>query len=293
MDDLDLNIHNYDLNDLLNLFKLPYHFTEEHLRDAKKTVLKTHPDKSRLDRKYFLFFSKAYKYLLKIYQLRKSSNTTNTEYIKDDLWNTEHTVLIDGAIKTMNQTQYNNWFNDMFEKMKIKDDPDDTGYGNWLKSEEGIVTEKINNMGQMNEYIQNKKKELRTLVKHNDFSDSNHGNHFDLVRDAPESYGSSMFDKLQYEDLKKAHSESVIPVTEEDYHNRKKYTSIDHINRDRTQDIINNDPHLQSHTQLMSEKQLNDDNISIQRAYKLMNQDEKIRQNYNTFWSDLRRIKNS
>ena len=67
MDDLDLNIHNYDLNDLLNLFKLPYHFTEEHLRDAKKTVLKTHPDKSRLDRKYFLFFSKAYKYLLKMH----------------------------------------------------------------------------------------------------------------------------------------------------------------------------------------------------------------------------------
>ena len=102
-----------------------------------------------------------------------------------------------------------------------------------------------------------------------------------------------MFDKLQYEDLKKAHNESVIPVTEEDYHNRKKYTSIDHINRDRTQDIINNDAHLQSHTQLINEKQLNDDNISIQRAYKLMNQDEKIRQNYNTFWSDLRRIKNS
>lgn len=292
MDNIDLNIHNYDLNDLLNLFSLPYHFTEEHLRDAKKIVLKTHPDKSKLDKKYFLFFSKAYKYLLKIHQLRKSSNTTNTEYMKDDLWSTEHTVLIDGAIQKMSQKEYNNWFNTMFDKMKLKDDPDETGYGNWLKSDEGLINEKINNMGQMNEYIQNKKKELRTLVKHNDFSDSNHGNHFDLVRDAPESYGSSIFDKLQYEDLKKAHSESVIPVTEEDFHNRKKYSSIDDINRTRTSDMINNDKYLLSHEKILNDRQNSENDVSIQRAYKLLNQDEKIRKNYDVFWSDLKRLKN-
>ena len=147
----------------------------------------------------------------------------------------------------------------------------------------------------MNKAILEKKQNLREniLVKYNSVSEFNNNNYCDINNSNPENYSSSLFDKLQYEDLKKAHSESVIPVTEEDYHNRKKYTSIDHINRDRTQDIINNEPHLQSHTQLMSEKQLNDDNISIQRAYKLMNQDEKIRENYNTFWSDLRRIKNS
>ena len=77
MEGLDLNIHNYDLNDLLNLFKMPFHFKEEDLKSAKKIVLKTHPDKSKLDKEYFLFFSQAYKYLLKIHQLRQSSTTTN------------------------------------------------------------------------------------------------------------------------------------------------------------------------------------------------------------------------
>ena len=101
MDSLDLNIHNYDLNDLINLFNIPFTFTEEDLKNAKKTVLKTHPDKSRLDKKFFLFFSKAYKYLFKIYQLRKSSTTTNTEYQQDDHWDNEQNILIDGAIKTM------------------------------------------------------------------------------------------------------------------------------------------------------------------------------------------------
>ena len=57
MEKLDLNIHNYDLNDLINLFRLPFHFKEEHLKEAKKIVLKTHPDKSGLDKEYFLFFS--------------------------------------------------------------------------------------------------------------------------------------------------------------------------------------------------------------------------------------------
>ena len=38
-------------------------------------------------------------------------------------------------------------------------------------------------------------------------------------------------------------------------------------------------------------KTANED-INIQRAYKLLNQDEKARENFNNFWSDLKRLKN-
>ena len=41
MEGLDLNIHNYDLNDLLNLFKMPFHFKEEDLKSAKNSVKNT------------------------------------------------------------------------------------------------------------------------------------------------------------------------------------------------------------------------------------------------------------
>ena len=68
MENLDLNIHNYNLEDIANLFHIPTHFTKEDLKNAKKIVLKTHPDKTRLDKKYFLFFSKAYKILFSIYE---------------------------------------------------------------------------------------------------------------------------------------------------------------------------------------------------------------------------------
>ena len=295
MDKLDLNIQNYNLNDLLNLFKLPYHFTEEHLKEAKKIVLKTHPDKSNLDKEYFLFFSQAYKYLLKIYQLRQSSTTTNTEYQKDDLWTNEHTILIDGKIKTMSQDDYNTWFNTTFEKMRLKDNIEENGYGDWLKSNEDLVSETVKNTNEMNEYIQNKKKQIRSLVVHRDFQDMNtsNGGHFDLVREIPENYGSSMFDKLQFEDLRKAHCESVIPVTEEDFTRRTKYTSIDQLNRERTQDMVqNSEKWLSSHENKLKELHNHDEDINIQRAYKLMNQDENIRKRHNLFWSDLKKIQN-
>ena len=295
MENLDLNIHNYDLNDLLNLFRLPFHFKEEHLKDAKKIVLKTHPDKSGLDKEYFLFFSQAYKYLLKIHQLRQSSTTTNTEYQKDDLWSQEHSVLIDGRIKTMSQEEYADWFNSTFEKMRLKDSVEESGYGDWLKSNEDLVDDTVTNRSQMNEYIQNKKKQLRSLVVHQDFKDMNMngGNQFDLVRDAPENYGSTIFNKLQYEDVRKAHCESVIPVTEEDFHKRTKYTNIDQLNRERTQDMVqNSDRWISTHESKLKELHSNDVDINIQRAYKLMNQDEVIRENHDKFWSDLKRLKN-
>ena len=57
----DLNIDNYDLNDILALFKINADFDENDLKAAKKIVLKTHPDKSKLGPEYFLFYSKAYR----------------------------------------------------------------------------------------------------------------------------------------------------------------------------------------------------------------------------------------
>ena len=38
--DLDLNLDNYELEDLLSLFQLPYNFDKEQLKSAKKIVLK-------------------------------------------------------------------------------------------------------------------------------------------------------------------------------------------------------------------------------------------------------------
>ena len=76
--DVDLNLENYTLNDLLKLFNISFNFQEKELKDAKKIVLRMHPDKSKLDKKYFLFFSSAYKLLYNIYNFRNKSKLNQT-----------------------------------------------------------------------------------------------------------------------------------------------------------------------------------------------------------------------
>ena len=73
MEFLDLDINNYNLRDILKLFKIPEDFDENDLKIAKQIVLKMHPDKSRLDSKYFLFYSQAYKVLYSIHIFKNNS----------------------------------------------------------------------------------------------------------------------------------------------------------------------------------------------------------------------------
>ena len=74
MSRLDLNIENYDIEDILNLFKISVDFDEEDIKNAKKIVLKTHPDKSGLHPDYFRFYSQAYKKIYFIWQFKSSSS---------------------------------------------------------------------------------------------------------------------------------------------------------------------------------------------------------------------------
>lgn len=55
----NLDVNMYSLKEILNLFHLDYDISLEDLKRAKKQVLSTHPDKSRLSSEYFLFFKKS------------------------------------------------------------------------------------------------------------------------------------------------------------------------------------------------------------------------------------------
>ena len=68
MEQLDLNINNYDLEKLLQLFNLSYDFSYNDLKLSIKKLYKIHPDKSGLDPKYFMFFKRAYTIVLNIFK---------------------------------------------------------------------------------------------------------------------------------------------------------------------------------------------------------------------------------
>ena len=50
MDNMDLDINNYSLEDILKLFDITYDYNHTTLRIVKKRVLMLHPDKSKLDK---------------------------------------------------------------------------------------------------------------------------------------------------------------------------------------------------------------------------------------------------
>lgn len=290
MDKLDLDINNYDLNDLLNLFHLPMNFNEEHLKNAKKIVLKTHPDKSGLDKKYFLFFSQAYKNIFHLYEFKKGSGTKSEDYHNDELWENDNSIILDNKIKNLSKKEYNKWFNETFEKIKKQHDDDEknNGYGDWLK--ESVDIKQANNPREMNELIEQKKKNLRSLIVHKDITYYQNSNGYNLINTKPDDYSSSMFDKLQFEDLKKAHEESVIPVTNEDFVNKKKYNNLDEISRDRFIHKNEFSNMYKDHEKKLNEQKNEDENVI--RAYTLMKQDEKNSKIYSKFWSDMKKIHN-
>ena len=149
---MDLNIENYDLDDILNLFKMPKNFVEEDVKAAKKIVLKTHPDKSGLSPDYFRFYSKAYKKIYFIWKFKSSTKDNNLKTY-DELLNGDNNNNLSehkkGNLKDFLSTNkiekgenFNKWFNQQFEKNKIQSEEETNGYGDWLKSDEDIDEEK-------------------------------------------------------------------------------------------------------------------------------------------------------
>ena len=302
---MDLNIENYDLDDILNLLKMPKDFVEEDLKAAKKIVLKTHPDKSGLPPDYFRFYSQAYKKIYFIWKFKSSSAKDNNSKTYDEIMSNDEKVGHFSRQKKETLTDFlssnhlkegknfNKWFNEQFEKNKIQSEEETNGYGDWLKSDEDIDEEKKISYTQMGEEIEKKKQQVRSLVVYKgiDESYSNFSGASNLTGDSPECFGSDLFSSLQYEDLRKAHVESVIPITMDDYNNVKKFKNLNEYNNYRnTQDIVPLSE-LQA-TEYLNNKNKYEEIQTTNRAYKLAQQLEESNKKQSKFWGSIMKIKN-
>jgi hypothetical protein len=150
-----------------------------------------------------------------------------------------------------------------------------------------------------NARIERKKVELRNkmaLIQQSEIQTANSsgggGGYYGLGREAPQEYSSGLFSSLQYEDLKKAHTETVIPVTVEDYENMKKYTSTNDMQmfRDIEKSKYNYSKEFQT-TQLDRETALQVEQ-DMKRAYRLAKQDEIVRDINKRFNSEFHQLTN-
>lgn len=273
MDNIDLDIDNYELDDILNLFQLPTDFGLEELKMAKRIVRKTHPDKSKLKPEVFIFFLKAYKVVYYLYEFRNRGDQKEFNYkeIIEQTKNPENEVTIN---KLKNHNDFNKVFNKLFESNKMKNKFNETGYGEWFKSEEDMCNKKVSSQREMNDYILQQKEKSRALVKHQNIETIGTTSGYDLTCDRPDNYSSDIFSKLNYEDLKKAHQETLIPITERDFNEREKYKSVTHLQQSRTsQDTT--PLSLSQAKQFLADKKQTGDSINTSRAFKLARQAEQ------------------
>lgn len=291
MEALDLDIENYDLEDILNLFKLDYQFGESELKAAYKIVLKTHPDKSGLNKDIFLFFREAYKIVEKIHKFRNRKikcTHTKSYYIEKNVEHEELLRKLDGkSVK-----DFNKWFNKMFEKNKLGDDEDDNGYGEWYKSKSEDKNEKVVSLSDFGRVFENKKKECKDLVVRTGVVEmQNLNNGYNLSREAPTEYSSDLFSKLKYEDLKKAHTETVVPVTREDFEKKKQFSSVDSYRRHRANQNTNA-LSLEQSRAFLRKKQENMNERDSKRIYNILKRDEEVEKINQRWWAHLKQLEN-
>ena len=209
--------------------------------------------------------------------------------------------------KVNKMIEFNKWFNEKFEQYKIKDDEHESGYDAWFRGEDKDAHDETSEAGTWQDKVailNKQKQELRNkyaLVEKIDWEHAGAGagggagggagaGGYDLTRERPQEYSSGIFGNLRYEDLKKAHTESVIPVTEDDYHNVKKFRNVNELQTFRDvnrRDFRVNETEQQTaynRTKTMQEEE------DTRRAFILAKQDEISRDIHKKLYSDIFRL---
>lgn len=232
----NLNIQSYSLDELMQLFNLnTSNLSVESLKEAKKKVLMMHPDKSKLDTEYYLFYVSALQIIVNHFKEMNKVNQTitaeNTTYKSNE--KTDFQTNIQNKIGKMDIKDFNSWFNKQFEDNMIQ--KKDTSHLDWFKEIEPDPQYDIKNTKEMSKAFEKIKEKNTGLIKYNGVENIMYQGGTTIYDEDNSSYISSdPFGKLKFEDLRKVHKDQpVFAVSENDYKNVKKYTSVDHLIRER------------------------------------------------------------
>ena len=289
LDTLDLDLDHYSLEDLYHLFNIQNGvLNEPTLKNAKQIVLKMHPDKSRLDQKYFLFFSKAYKRLYSIYEFQNKS--TKKTYKDEEFFDESNKNILNNMFEKnkdfKDPKNFNSWFNEAFEKHRV-DNPIEQGYGDWLKSDEGMMNIDENvTKNNMNDIFEQKKKQIQAVSVYTGVTDMFSSTFGGSLLD-----GGDNFTGDNYTDLRQAYTETLIPVTQDDYEKIHKFNNISEYkaHRDRV-DIT--PPTKEESLRKIFEQQQQHDQHSATLAFKYAKESEKAKEKQQSFWGDIKQLTN-
>ena len=218
--------------------------------------------------------------------------------------------------KATKVSEFNRWFNDKFEQYRLKDEELETGYEEWFRgtgrdddegghdggddgsSSSSSWADKVARLNQRKQELRNK----YALVERHELEyaggcgggGASAGAGYDLTRERPQEYSSGIFGNLRYEDLKKAHTETVIPVTEEDYYKTKRFNNINELQtfRDQSRRDLYHQTSKEEQEQIYQQSRMRQDEEDTRRAFILAKQDEISRDIHKKLYSDIFRLEN-
>jgi hypothetical protein len=268
----NLDIQTYQFRDLLNLFDLTMDMKIEDLKRAKLKVLYMHPDKSKLDSKYFLFYKKAFEIIIGYFEERtKQDAKVPVVQSKEDEMRYDpeprfiqkneavaHTIQ---QYQTKEGNNFNKNFNDLFEDAMVK--PQDPTKNQWFREETPVYKHAEATKDTMSKVIQTVKSQVasnalsRYRGVENIVSGGGMGTQFhddDDNDDEPQYMSSDLFSKLKFDDLRRVHKDqTVFAVSENDFDPNSRAKNIEYLNRERDgQDLT---PLVKSHAQKILEQQ--------------------------------------
>jgi hypothetical protein len=213
--------------------------------------------------------------------------------------------------KATKVSEFNRWFNEKFEQYRLKDEELETGYEEWFRdgqteedSEQdgnkgGNWADKVAILNQRKQELRNKyalveRKELEYAGGGGGGGNSSSGGGYDLTRERPQEYSSGIFDSLKYEDLKKAHTETVIPVTEEDYYKTRRFNTVNELQtfRDQSRRDLYSQINPAEQKQMYEQSRIRQEEEDTRRAFILAKQDEISRDIHKKLYSDIFRLEN-
>lgn len=195
--------------------------TEDALKKAyKKAAISAHPDKGGSEEQ-FESITRAYAYLSEIIKLVKGQRTKDGEQAalpdlenvnkqrRDESVNFQQAEPVRLNPKNLNMKS----FNELFDKTRIPD-PDEDGYGDWLKSEDKGSTSQKKFSGKFNRTVFNEMFEdearmgssQQISLRSPEALILQTSSGIELGRDRPETYTAPANANLHYTDLKQAYT---------------------------------------------------------------------------------------
>lgn len=323
-DSVDLNIDNYNLDEILALFELSQDFKFEDLKQAFiNYVAPLHPDKSGLASDYFIFYRKAYGVLINLHKMRTnnaySDNMDYTKYAEKykNEFKEQEEQNRSYAETLMKSKNFNDTFNKLFEENVKKTEEDAGGYEDWLRS--GKQEERIVDYDQLvshrNKDVNHFKQEIRQMtmdefqmefekrraemisgteiISRDGFgaiSSMSSASASNLINgpvgDYSSSHGSS---GLAYQDLKRAHTDTLIAVDVASMSDRfMRSGDYERFLKAREEPIT--PLGKEESERILNEQYKTDSETNIRNTFKLMQQQEQQDKIMDKIWGKLKQL---